>query len=123
AADAIVALTRLRPPIIEGLPAGLSGWSPAAVHASLFGSFARGGGPPRSDILVVIGPAGAADQEARPAQIEQRAADVLRWTGNRGHIVDPTPDTLAAMTAADDPLVVSWRADHLHPMGSRLLAL
>ena len=43
----------------------------------------------------------------------------LRWTGNRGHIVDPTPGTLAAMIAAGDPLLVSWRADHIHLQGTR----
>ena len=104
-ADAIVALTRLRTTIIERITAALSSWSPEPVHASLFGSFARGEARATSDIdiLVVVGRAGAADQDGRAAQIEQLAANVLAWTGNRGHIVDPTPDTLAAMTAADDP--------------------
>lgn len=125
AADAIVALTRLRTMIIDRITDGLSSWSPEPVHASLFGSFARGEATTTSDIdiLVVIGPAGAADQDARATQIDQLSADVLRWTGNRGHIVDPTPDVLAAMIAADDPLVASWRADHIHLLGTRLLDL
>jgi predicted nucleotidyltransferase len=125
AADAIVALTRLRTMIIDRITDALSCWSPEPVHASLFGSFARGEATTTSDIdiLVVIGPAGAADQDARAAQIDQLSADVLRWTGNRGHIVDPTPDILAAMIAGDDPLLVSWRADHINLMGIRLLDL
>ena len=125
AADAIVALTRLRTTIIDRITDALSRWSREPVHASLFGSFARGEATTTSDIdiLVVIGQAGAADQDARATQIDQLSADVLRWTGNRGHIVDPTPDILAAMIAADDPLLVSWRADHIHLMGTRLLDL
>jgi len=125
AADAVVALTRLRTTIIDRITDAVSRWSPQPVHASLFGSFARGEATTNSDIdiLVVIGPAGAADQDARAAQIDQLSADVLRWTGNRGHIVDPTPDTLAAMTAAEDPLLVSWRTDHINLMGIRLLDL
>lgn len=125
AADAIVALTRLRSTIIDRITDALSRWSPEPVHASLFGSFARGEATTTSDIdiLVVVGPAGAADQDARATQIDQLSADVLRWTGNRGHIVDPTPDILAAMIAAEDPLLVSWRADHIHLMGTRLLDL
>jgi predicted nucleotidyltransferase len=125
AADAIVALTRLRSTIIDRITDALSRWSPEPVHASLFGSFARGEATTTSDIdiLVVSGPAGAADQDARATQIDQLSADVLRWTGNRGHIVYPTPDTLAAMIAAEDPLLVSWRADHIHLMGTRLLDL
>ncbi len=125
AADAIVALTRLRTMIIDRIIDALSSWSPEPVHASLFGSFARGEATTTSDIdiLVVTDPAGAADQDARAAQIDQLCADILRWTGNRGHIVDPTPDTLAAMIAADDPLLASWRADHIHLLGTRLLDL
>ena len=125
AADAIVTLTRLRTAIIDRITEGLSRWSPEPLHASLFGSFARGEATTTSDIdiLVVIGPAGAADQNARATQVDRLTADVLRWTGNRGHIVDPTPDILAAMVAAEDPLLVSWRADHIHLMGTRLLDL
>src|SRR5665647_636510 len=97
AADAIIALTRLRTMIIDRITDAVTRWSPAPVHASLFGSFARGEATTTSDIdiLVVIGPAGTADQDARATQIDQLAADVLRWTGNRGHIVDPTPDILS----------------------------
>jgi predicted nucleotidyltransferase len=125
AADAIVALTRLRTTIIDRIAEALSTWSPEPMHASLFGSFARGEATTTSDIdiLVVISPADAAEQDRRAAQIDQLSADVLRWTGNRGHIVDPTPDILAAMTAAKDPLLVSWRADHIHLKGTRLLDL
>ena len=125
AADAIVTLTRLRTTIIDRITDALSHWSPEPVHASLFGSFARGEATTASDIdiLVVIGPAGTADQDARATQIDQLSADVLRWTGNRGHIVDPTPDILSAMIAGEDPLLASWRADHIHLMGTRLLDL
>jgi len=125
AADAIVALTRLRTTIIDRITDALSHWSPEPAHASLFGSFARGEATTASDIdiLVVIGTADSADQDARAAQIDQLSADVLRWTGNRGHIVDPTPDILSAMIAAQDPLLASWRADHIHLMGTRLLDL
>jgi predicted nucleotidyltransferase len=125
AADAIVALTRVRTTIIDRITDALSHWSPEPAHASLFGSFARGEATTTSDIdiLVVVGPAGAADQNARAAQIDQLSADVLRWTGNRGQIVDATPDILAAMIAAEDPLLTSWRADHIHLMGTRLLDL
>ena len=125
AAGAIVALTRLRTTIIDRITDALSHWSPEPAHASLFGSFARGEATTASDIdiLVVIGTADSADQDARAAQIDQLSADVLRWTGNRGHIVDPTPDILAAMIATQDPLLASWRADHIHLMGTRFLDL
>jgi predicted nucleotidyltransferase len=108
-----------------GNPGAQQGPSGHYVHASLFGSFARGEATTTSDIdiLVVTGPAGAADQDERAAQLEKLSADILMWTGNRGHILDPTPDILATMIAAEDSLVVSWRADHIHLVGERLLDL
>jgi predicted nucleotidyltransferase len=110
---------------MDRITAALSHWSPEPVHASLFGSFARAAAKTASDIdiLVVIDPAGSADQDARAARNDRLAAEVLRWTGNHGHIVDPTPDIVAAMVADHDPLVDSWRVDHIHLTGTRLLDL
>ena len=125
AAGPIIALTRVRTTIIERITAALGGWSPQPVHASLFGSFARGEGTMTSDIdvLVVISQAGSADLDARAAQIDRLATDILQWTGNRGHIMDPTPETLGAMVAGGDPLLASWRAEHINMMGTRLVDL
>jgi len=125
AAGAIVALTRLRGEVIDRLAAALSTWSPTVAHASLFGSFARGEATAASDIdiLVVISPAVAADPDARAERVDELAGHIRRWTGNPAHIVDLTPDVLAAMVAAEDPLVDSWRADHVHLAGTRLLDL
>jgi predicted nucleotidyltransferase len=125
AADGIVALTRLRTTIIDRITDALSCWSPEPVHASLFGSFARGVATTSSDIdvLVVIDPTSLEGQDGRAAQVDQLAAAVMRWTGNSGHILDLTPDVLATMIAGDDPLVASWRADHIDLLGVRLLDL
>jgi len=53
AADAIVALTRLRSTIIDRITDAVSHWSPEPVHASLFGSFARGEATTNSDIDIL----------------------------------------------------------------------
>lgn len=125
AADAILALTRVRTTIIERITDTLSTWSPAPAHASLFGSFARAEATSTSDIdiLVVTDPAGSPDPDAHAARVDQMGADVLRWTGNHAHVVDTTPEALAQMIAAGDPLVASWRVDHVHLTGTRLLDL
>jgi predicted nucleotidyltransferase len=122
AADTIVALTRLRGDIIDRITAEVTNWDPPPLHASLFGSFARGEANAASDIdiLVVLTAEAAADQESQTMQLDQLARDILSWTGNRAHIVDATPTVLAAMVAADDPLVDSWRADHIHLTGTRI---
>jgi predicted nucleotidyltransferase len=102
-----VALTRLRGEIVDKITAALAGWSPPPMHASLFGSFARGEATADSDIhiLVVVSP--AADPDARIAAVDQLDTTIRTWTGNDAHIVDRAADALAAMIAADDPLVAS----------------
>ena len=55
--------------------------------------------------------------------VDRLAADIRKWTGNNAQIVDRKPEELAAMIASDDPLVASWRTDHIDVMGTRLLDL
>ena len=95
------------------------------MHASLFGSFARAEATTASDIdILVVFDTGTTDHhDARATQVDELAADILRWTGNHAHIVDSTPDVLARMVSDDDPLVASWRVDHLNLTGIRLLDL
>src|SRR5659263_494402 len=59
AAEAILALTRVRTTIIERITDALSVWSPAPVHASLFGSFARAEATSTSDIDILAAIAAA----------------------------------------------------------------
>lgn len=121
AADAIVALTRLRHVIIDRLVAELTTWDLPLLHASLFGSFARGEADSDSDIdLLLIPPS---DEAAGPAMEEATSRlvkDVFTWTGNRAHVVTPTLEVIASMVAADDPLVRSWRVEQVHLVGIRM---
>jgi predicted nucleotidyltransferase len=123
AADAIVTLTRLRGMIIDRIRGALKSWSPMLLHASLFGSFARGEATAESDIdlLVIIEP--WVTPEVITEAVNGLAADIRRWTGNDAQIVDRKPDELVEMIASDDPLVASWRADHIDLIGTRLLDL
>ena len=109
--------------IIDRIKSALDSWSPVPAHASLFGSFARGQATTESDIdlLVVTGP--RANPDVITQAVDRLAADIRKWTGNNAQIVDRKPEELAAMIASDDPLVGSWRADHIDIMGTRLLDL
>jgi Nucleotidyltransferase domain len=129
---AIHELALLRATVFDRLQAEIDRWSPAPVHASLFGSFARGDADADSDIdLLIVRPGDATDDDLVPAQgasmwltqVDELAAAILRWTGNRAQIIDITPERLAGMLAADDPLVESWRVEHAHLAGVRLLDL
>jgi predicted nucleotidyltransferase len=125
AAGPIVALTRLRADIVNRIATAVAGWQPPLLHASLFGSFARGEATTASDIdvLLVLAPDVAGDLESRTTQLDRLAADIRAWTGNRAQIIAITLETLSAMITDDDPLVGSWRTDHVHLTGTRLLNL
>lgn len=121
AAEAVLALARLRQVIIDRIVGEVSVWDPPLLHAGLFGSFARGEADSASDIDILLIPVG--EDAARPG-VEEAAArlakDVYAWTGNRAHILTPTLDVVASMVAASDPLVESWRAEQVHLVGARL---
>ena len=71
----------------------------------------------------MLTPEAGADQDRRTTQLDELGRDILAWTGNQAQIVDVTPAVLAAMVAAGDPLVESWRVDDVHLAGTRLLDL
>jgi predicted nucleotidyltransferase len=73
------------------------------------------------DLLVITDP--KANPDMTDEAVDRLAADIRKWTGNNVQIVDRNPEELAAMIASDDPLVASWRADHIDLMGARLLDL
>jgi len=76
---------------------------------------------------VVVGGACApvlgADADLTAEAVDELVVAIHQWTGNNAHIVERRPDELAEMIAADDPLVASWRADHIDLVGARLLHL
>lgn len=128
AVPAIIELTRLRAKIVELVTAAIAAWPAEPIHASLFGSFARGEADALSDIDVLV----VADPEAAQGpvwanQIDELGALVLGWTGNHAHIISATPatlsDMLSDMLSTGDPLITSWRADGIHLRGQRLTDL
>ncbi len=123
--DAIIALTRVRQEIITRIQSTIATWLQAPLNASLFGSFARGEAGPESDIdlLVLRSPHKVTQEDQWADQIDRLAVSMERWTGNPAHIVGPTWQVLTEMVAAEDTLVASWRADHVHLLGSSLIEL
>lgn len=131
AAEAIVSLTLLRGVVVERISRAVSAAPVPVRHASLFGSFARGEATTESDIdiLVVVDEQGRAPQadqlpdDVCATFLDSLAMDIQRWTGNQAQIAHVTPSMLSEMASAGDPLVESWRADHVHLTGTRLLEL
>jgi DNA-binding transcriptional ArsR family regulator len=88
AAPAVDLLVGLREELVRRLSEAITSWSVPAVHASLFGSAARGDGGVTSDIdLFVVRPRSVDQDDATwRAQVDQLAVDVLAWTGNHAGI-------------------------------------
>lgn len=88
AAPAVAILAGLRQELVRRLSESIGTWLTAAVHASLFGSAARGDGSTTSDIdLFIVRPQDVdPDDLTWRSQLDRLTADVLTWTGNQASI-------------------------------------
>jgi predicted nucleotidyltransferase len=113
AAPAIESLANLRNTLVARLRDAVGAWELPPVHASLFGSVARGDGTVESDIdlLLVRPPKVIADEPRWVGQTDQLADDVHAWTGNHCQTYELSRRELAQHVAAREPIVDSWRRD------------
>jgi predicted nucleotidyltransferase len=90
AAPAVETLALIRIELLDRLRHALSTWRTPPVHASLFGSTARGDGDIDSDIdIFLVRPAEVDTEDAIwDAQLRDISEAILAWTGNRAGIVD-----------------------------------
>jgi predicted nucleotidyltransferase len=90
AAPVIERLANLRGELLERLRRTLGGWAIKPVHASMFGSTARGDGDASSDVdLLVVRPKGVDPENAAwRSQLDELADGVWRWTGNHAGLVE-----------------------------------
>jgi predicted nucleotidyltransferase len=107
AAPAAEVLSNLRGALLERLRKSFERWKTRPIHASMFGSAARGDGDTASDIdLFVVRPAGVdMEEEAWRKQIDRLADSVLRWTGNHAGIVEVPEEDLASLRRRRPPVL------------------
>jgi predicted transcriptional regulator len=119
AAPAIEALTNLRPGLFERLRQEIAAWKLAPVHASLFGSTARGDGDASSDIDVfVVRPGGVDEDDATwRHQLDGLAEGIRRWTGNHAGIAELSTDQLASLKRRRPPILKELDADAIALFG------
>jgi hypothetical protein len=103
AAPAVDILVGLREELVRRLSDAITSWSVPAVHASLFGSAARGDGDVSSDIdLFVVRPRSVDQGDPTwRAQVDQLAVDVLAWTGNHAGIAEVGEAEIRAVRRSD----------------------
>jgi predicted nucleotidyltransferase len=122
---AVVTLTGMRAALIESLKAEFATWHVPPVHASLFGSTARGDGDTKSDIDLFIVRPDEVDQED-PRWREQLSVlerKVSRWTGNRAAALDFPEGEVERLVADGRPVVAELGADAITLAGVPIATL
>lgn len=113
ATPAVEALANLRGELIQRLQQAFADWVPAPVHASVFGSVARGDGDTTSDVdLFIVRPAGVSDDDDRwREQVDTLAIRVKRWSGNRMSVAEVGGDELPRLGREEPPILAELAAD------------
>ena len=114
--------------LLERMKLESGSWGVPAVHASLFGSFARATGGSSSDVDVLVVRPDSVDDDASVleqwvAQLAALEDRVRRWSGNPLSWFETTRNGLVTAVANDEPLLGSWRTDAVHLSGERLTRL
>jgi hypothetical protein len=112
-APAVLAAAAARREILHRLTAAVLELYPLPVHASIFGSFARGEGGAHSDIDLLLLAHDDLDSHD-PAWTDQAhglAEQVLAWTGNRLETLIFTESRFAQVVAQGEPIATSWLSD------------
>lgn len=124
-ADAVLAAVGARATLLTRLRDDFDEWPEPAVHASLFGSAARGEARPDSDIdVLIIRPDDTpTDNSIWTAQLGALERSVHAWTGNHLSLFDTNRAGLAKAVADGEPLINSLRADGIHLTGAPLAEL
>jgi predicted nucleotidyltransferase len=105
--------------LIHRLREAIGEWKSPAIHASLFGSAARGDGDADSDVdLLVVRPADIdADNSDWRNQVDQLADLVRRWTGNHAGIVEISDGDLPRLRKERPPVVEEVSEDAIDLAG------
>jgi hypothetical protein len=126
AARGIRDLVTLRGRLIDLLREEINGWAIVSVHASLFGSAARGDGSIASDLdLLVVRPEGLTEDEISiwERQLAATGQRARAATGNPANWLDLTLHDLALAVRAGEPIVTQWRQDAVALTGESLTSV
>jgi predicted nucleotidyltransferase len=108
AADAILALSRLRAQLLERLVAEVDSWQVKPLAAAVFGSAARNEAGPDSDVdILVIRPARRSPEApVWRTQVAELQTAVTKWTGNDARVLEYGADELVAGRVTRDRVLI-----------------
>lgn len=125
AASTVETLALIRTQLFDRLRQAFSSWSIPPVHASVFGSAARGDGGLDSDIdIFIVRPAGVdAEDTTWTQQLTHLGEAVPAWTGNRAGIIEFAEPDIERMVDTDPPVLQGLREDAVDLAGTPLTQL
>jgi predicted nucleotidyltransferase len=125
AASTVETLARIRTELLDRLRHAFTSWSVPPLHASLFGSAARGDGDVDSDIdIFVVRPAGVDPEDSTwGKQLEDIGDAILGWTGNHAGILDFAERDIEQLRAENRPVLQDLRDDGIDLAGVPLREL
>jgi len=105
--------------MLDRLKNKMAGWELAPLHASMFGSTARGTGDVQSDIdLLIIREEGLGeDSRIWRDQLDELAQDIRAWTGNNAGIVELSETDLDQLRHNPPPIFADLEADGIDLYG------
>lgn len=118
-APVVEQLAQMRVELVRRLRETVSHWEQPPIHASLFGSAARGDGDIRSDVdLLIVRPRQIdAENDTWRTQIDDLAEAVRRWTGNHASTIEMSEDDLPRLRRDQPPIVGQIREDAIDLAG------
>lgn len=125
AAPAVETMALIRTVLLDRLRNAFSTWTIPPLHASMFGSAARGDGDLDSDIdIFVVRPMGVdAENPTWSEQLQNVGDAILAWTGNHAGIVDFCEQDIEQMRAESPPVLDDLRRDGIDLTGTPLREL
>jgi predicted nucleotidyltransferase len=118
-------LVALRRSLVDRLQTEVRSWKQRPVHASIFGSAARGDGDTDSDVDILLVRPDAHDEDESPwaDQVDRLRELVPTWTGNRCQAFQLDMARLGEHARARDPIVNEWLRDAIKLDGEDLRAV
>ena len=113
AAGAVIELVTLRERTLRAIEAEIASWRIDPLHASLFGSAARGDGNSNSDLdLLLIRRLGEPEEEWEEQKYTS-GARLKAMTGNHVSWFDISLTELKRAMRASEPIIAEWKKDSI----------
>jgi predicted nucleotidyltransferase len=124
-APVVEQLAQLRVELIRRLRDAIAQWEQPPVHASVFGSAARGDGDVHSDIdLLIVRPRDVdADSEPWRDQLDDLADTTRRWTGNHASVIEISEEDVPRLQREEPGVIEQVRVDAIDLAGEPTRAL